>query len=177
MPPDLIAAVPLIVSIVGALGVGGLIGQWYASGKDRRAARAALLTCLGDVEDARSHRDGWAIDNPRLSQAIRKLETAALIANVPRSVVVPYAQLATAGLWHTEYEVNLAGDPEAASLPPAMAEATRNAAAIVSRAVWSTPATRWWWLSYRLAQLDKEIAAISHVGIRSRIERAQHLIR
>jgi hypothetical protein len=96
VPPDLMTAVPLIASVLTAFGIAGLTAQWYASGKDRRAARAELLRCLGEVEDARWYRDGATADNARLTLAIRKLETAALIARIPRFVIVPYAQLATA---------------------------------------------------------------------------------
>ena len=88
-----------IVALIGALGFGSVIGQWFGAGKELRAARAAVLKALEAVESARwgIGEDGTA--NKGRSEAIRELQTAALIARIPRAVIRTYAQLATAASW------------------------------------------------------------------------------
>jgi hypothetical protein len=42
-----------IVTALGVLGVGSVLGQYVASSKDRRETRARVLTALADAESAR----------------------------------------------------------------------------------------------------------------------------
>lgn len=175
---DLSTVIPLIVSLLGAFGVGSLIVQWAAGGKDRRAARAAVLTELAAVESARWNLDPSASDGPRLPEAIRRLETAALIARVPRSAVIPYAQLAHAGFVLLQDELELRGEPEfVTGIDADVADLVINAAEIVSRAAWATPATRWTWLPDRVRQLNRQVNAIEDEAFQRKIRSARRLVR
>jgi hypothetical protein len=158
--PDLATVIPLVVSVLGALGVGSLIGQWVAGGKDRRAARAAVLDKLGAVEAARWYGTDRGADSEKLVAAVRELETAALIARVPRAAVVPYAQLAVAGLWHMHNEVERHDDEERAGLDLSISDAIHDAAEVVSRSAWSAPAIRWLWLRSALLANRRTVGAI-----------------
>lgn len=167
-----------IVALLGALGAGSVIGQWFAASKDRKTARAAVLKELAAVEEAR-----WASGNPekdatQFQAAIRQLETAALIGRVPRIAVLPYVQLAAAALWTTQERVEERGfDPEAAYLDAAMAVLVLDAAEIVSMAAWTSPWTRWIWLRRRLRRSARNAAAISTTREKSKIESARRLVR
>ena len=159
-----------IISLIAALGIGSLIGQWYTASKDRRTARAAVLKELAAVEKA------WpAADSPRLSDAIRQLEIAALVARVPRAAVLPYVQLATAGLWIVQDEIELRDSPPEVGLAIDVAYAVLDAAEIVSKAAWSSPATRWVWLRWRIRRLGRAVATIENddARIKRKIEDAE----
>jgi hypothetical protein len=179
VPTDLATAVPLLVSILGALGVATIISQWFASGKDRRTSRAAVLTELAAVEAARwpSHSGTDVEDITRLRAAIRQLETAALIARLPRRAIVRYVQLSTACLHFTLEEVERYGDPEAAALPQALYDLLLDAAEIVSRVAWSSRATRWLWLSRQLRKLDRAVETIEHKQFEAIIENVERWVR
>jgi hypothetical protein len=66
--------VSTIVSLIGALGLGSVLGQWIGAGKDRRTARAAVLKEHAVVENARWYQEDAAADTTRLEEAIRALE-------------------------------------------------------------------------------------------------------
>lgn len=175
--PDLTVAVPLIVSALSLLGIGSLLGQWVAGAKDRRAARADVLAKLGAVEVARWWIDGPEADGPRLVAAIRALETSALLARVPRSAVIPYAQLSMAALWEMQHDVESRGDPEFVGLASSISDVVTDAAAIVSRAAWSTPATRWLWLGRALNANAHAADAITDRGFKSSLKQARRNVR
>lgn len=170
-----------IISLIAALGIGSLIGQWYTASKDRRTARAAVLKELAAVEEARwRYLDASAADSPRLSDAIRQLEIAALVARVPRAAVLPYVQLATAGLWIVQDEIELRDSPpEEVGLAIDVAYAVLDAAEIVSKAAWSSPATRWVWLRWRIRRLGRAVATIENddARIKRKIEDARKFVR
>ncbi|ALL79331.1 hypothetical protein AD006_28955 (plasmid) [Pseudonocardia sp. EC080610-09] len=169
MPLDFPTLVPLVVSVLGALSVGSLILQWAASGKDRRAARAEVLRALGAVEAARwkfSERDAYQ----NLRDAIRDLETAALLARVPRRVLIPYSELSIASLWWLMEEADLT---EPVGLDLHISDAVHDAAEIVSRATWETPATRWAWLETRLTRLEQSVAAVDDDRFQAKIRSAR----
>lgn len=174
---DLPVAVPLVVSVLGALGVGSVIGQWFAGGKDRRAARADVLAKLGEVEQARWYEDGPDTDGPRLLAATRALETSALIARVPRTAVLPYAQMATAGLWAMQNDVEVRGDPEWVGLEVGVADVITGAAEIVSRAAWSSPVLRWLWLGHALRANQRQTKALTSRKFTTSLEQARRTVR
>lgn len=74
MSLDLSTIIPLVVSVLGVLGIGSVIVQWAAADKDRRVARAAVLKELQAVEDARWYSAGPEADGPRLFAAVRQLK-------------------------------------------------------------------------------------------------------
>ncbi|MHA6626250.1 hypothetical protein ACU61A_12515 [Pseudonocardia sichuanensis] len=175
--PDLAAIIPLVVSVLGALGIGSVIGQWVAGGKDRRAARAAVLDKLGAVEAARWFGSDRTADSEKLVAAIRELETAALVARVPRAAVVPYAQLAAAGLWYMHDEVERTGDDDYAAISMPVSDTIAGAAEVVSRAAWSTPAVRWFWFSRALRTNRRAIDAIDEERFLRSLDYARRLMR
>jgi hypothetical protein len=99
--------VATLTSIAGAIGVGSILGGWVTGSKDRRSVRAAALAALGSVERAR-----WAesCDFPAFRQTTRDLETAALLARIPRAVVREYLILAMVARWDSDESNDI--DPE-----------------------------------------------------------------
>jgi hypothetical protein len=175
---DLATALPLVVSVLGVLGVGTIIGQWFAGGKDRRAARAAVLAELGEVEAARWARgDDESAERTAFQTAIRQLQTAALIARLPRRPVVLYSQLALVSLWYTRSQLDLYDDPEASGLPGDFALIVREAAEMISKAAWASPATRWIWLPRRQRQVAGRAQAIEHPELARFIADAPRFVR
>ena len=84
-------------ALLGTLGIGSVVGQYLSDAKDRRTARAEVLHALSVVESAR-----WAPrleGEPSFRDASRQLQTAALIARVPRRLLVEYLTLAQAAAW------------------------------------------------------------------------------
>jgi hypothetical protein len=167
-----------IVALIGVLGFGSVIGQWFGAGRERRAARAAVLKALAAVESARwgMGEDGTA--NKGRSEAIRELQTAALIARIPRAVIRTYAQLATAASWASQESVNIHSDPspEGAAIDVGLADVVRTAAEIVSDAAWLSPLIRAPWLRIRLWRLAKRSQAIKDPLSRRQIDRARGYI-
>lgn len=166
-----------VTTLATALGVGGIIGQWYGAGKDRRTARAAVLQELAAVERARWWTVEHGADWSKLELTIRNLQSAALIARVPRSAVMPYSQLATAAFQASCDEAEERGDPDYAGIPTEIADAVREAAEVVSRAAWSPPATRWLWLHMRLWANQRRVNAITDEDTKRRISRARETVR
>jgi hypothetical protein len=175
--PDLATIIPLVVSVLGALGIGSVIGQWVAGGKDRRAARAAVLDKPAAVEAARWVGDDPGDDNVKLRTAIRELETAALLARVPRAAVVPYAQLAAAALGYMHGEVEQTGSVDYAGITMRMSDTIIGAAEVVSRAAWSPPAVRWLWLRRALRANRRAVGAIDEKAFLSSLDYARRTIR
>lgn len=98
-----------IISLLGALGIGSVIGQYLGSANERRVVRAAALKALAQTESAR-----WVSGNgsePPFPETARDLEAAALVARLPRDAVVQYLTLAHAAFWTSQenYEQNPAG--------------------------------------------------------------------
>jgi hypothetical protein len=179
VPTELITILPLIASVLGALGIGSVIGQWIAGGKDRRAARAAVLEKLQAVEVARWLTDdkSEAEENMRLRAAGRELEIAALVARVPRAAVIPYVQLAPAGLWILHGKIEHGEHPDDAWIQQDMSDAVRDAAEIVSKAAWSSRPARRLWLPWRLRATRRAIDNISDSHTRAMIEAVSRFVR
>ena len=164
------------MSLIGALGFGSVIGQWFGAGKDRRSTRAAVLRAIPAVEHARWYREGSEKDGRALTQATRDLETAALIAKLPRPPVRLYVQLATASLLESNVDAEPRGDPEYGSINMQLSEVVLGAAALVSDTAWASPLTRWFWLRRRIRKLEREIAAIDSSEVKHRIQYARSLV-
>lgn len=175
--PDLATVIPLAVSILGALGIGSAFGQWIAASKDRRANRAAVLDKLRRVEELRWTDTGDLTGGPTLLSAVRDLEVAALLARIPRSVVLQYGQLAVAGLWTMHDDIESGKHPEEVGLDIDMSNAIHAAAEVVSRAAWSTPASRWLWLRRHMRRTEKLVEKIEDRGFRRQVASARHSIR
>jgi len=79
--------------------------------------------------------------------SMRKLQTAALVARLPRDAVWEYAVLAQAARWLSEEEWERTGDPETGGgIDGYLAEAAREAARAVAAIAWSpAPMHTWRW--------------------------------
>lgn len=84
------------LSILTALGAGSVIGTWYGAGQTRREVRSAILKAIAMTEKERWAEDPDSADYPEFVTAVRDLETAALIARIPRRSVRHYVVLAEA---------------------------------------------------------------------------------
>jgi hypothetical protein len=82
------------VPLLGALGIGSVVGNYVGAGRARREVRSAMFKTIAEVEKRRwcQHPDG--ADYPEFLAAVRDLETAALIARLPRTAVQHYVVLA-----------------------------------------------------------------------------------
>lgn len=110
-----------MASIIGALGIGSFAGQYLIGSQQRRQLRSEVLRHLASTE--RTRWAGALSSDPSFQQfkdSIRELETAAIIARVPRRPLRLYIQLATA-----------------ARLMTALSRCVRSSAAQLSRLMWS----------------------------------------
>jgi hypothetical protein len=144
-----------VVSVISALGVGSLIGQWFGRGKDRRTARAAVLDKLAEVEEVRWYRG--PSDEDSFQKLIKQLETAALIARVPRAAVKQYHGLALGVLLISKFNNERT---DLGSIPTEMSDAVHDAAEIIQKAAWS-PMTSWLWLRWRIRRVNRKVEAIA----------------
>lgn len=84
------------VPLLSALGAGGAIVGWVGAGKARRELRSAVLQAVTVVETERWAHDPDSADYPKFVAAVHELETAALVARIPREAVRHYVVLAEA---------------------------------------------------------------------------------
>ncbi len=84
------------VPLLSALGAAGVVGTWVGGGRARREVRSAILTAIANTESERWAEDPDGSGYPRFVAALRELETAALIARVPKGAVHHYVVLAEA---------------------------------------------------------------------------------
>jgi hypothetical protein len=95
---------------------------------------------------------------------------------VPRAAVVPYAQLAAAGLWYMHDEVARTGDEDMAAISMPVSDAIVDAAEIVLRAAWSAPAVRWFWLRRALRASRRAVDAIDEKRFVTTLDYARRTI-
>jgi hypothetical protein len=128
-----------VVSLIGALGIGSVAGQYAASGGQRRQTRADVLKALHHTERAR-----WVNgepDDPPFPAAMRELETAALLARIPREGVLDYKVLAYAAFWSSGEAFEELSEDDAeqygGGIESKFATLVREAAEDLSKLVWS----------------------------------------
>jgi hypothetical protein len=167
--------VPTIVSLAGALGVGSIIGQLVAGGKDRRSARAAVLQALNDVETAR-----WAPaakGKPSFADSAHALRGAALIAQIPRNPVHLYLLLAQVAHWESLEGFEQSNDPEfGGGISAALSEVVREAGRVLVAAIWSPPGMRWLRSKRGVAKVEARFAAIKDRRVQEKMQRARKLM-
>jgi hypothetical protein len=128
------------VPLLGALGVGSVIGNYVGTGRARREVRSGVLKSITATESKR-----WAGSSEYTDfvTAVRDLETAALIVRVPRHAVRHYLVLADAArhLSDESFEER-DGDEEmgAGGIDGYFADVVRDAAEVITRLAW-----RPWW--------------------------------
>jgi len=124
-----------IAAAAGALGLGSVVGAYIAGGKDRRAARAAVLDHIREIEFERWAPTDWL----KLRRHTTALTAGALVAQLPREVVAEYVALvqAAAQLSQENYEA----DPEseyANGINGKVADLVESAARLVIVVAWSS---------------------------------------
>ncbi|OZD06445.1 hypothetical protein CH275_09485 [Rhodococcus sp. 06-235-1A] len=128
-----------VASIIGALGIGSFAGQYLIGSQQRRQLRSEVLRHLANTE--RTRWAGALSSDPSFQQfkdSIRELETAAIIARVPRRPLRLYIQLATAARLMSDDDVEEKdGQEEAGGISTALSRCVRSSAAQLSRLMWS----------------------------------------
>ncbi|CKH13588.1 hypothetical protein PXH78_26895 [Mycolicibacterium smegmatis] len=128
--------------LLGALGVASLIGNWFGGGRSRREVRSAVLKALRETESQR-----WATEPDHVGfrdfiTAVHDLETAALIARIPRKAVHHYVVLAHAARGLSEDAVDYFPDLKGYSGPinGYFNTLVRDAAGVLTGLAWHP----WW---------------------------------
>lgn len=136
---DLLQIIP---SIVGGGFIGSLATHYLTTGRERREIRSEVLHKLSDTEQKR-----WAglYKRDQFRDALRDLETAALIARLPRDLVLLYKLLAQTA--RNLSEADIEDDPTkheafAGGIDGKFATIVRDTAADMSRAIWAPFITR-----------------------------------
>lgn len=164
-----------IVSVVGALGLGSVLGQYLASSKDRREVRARVLSAIAEVEESRWVGEGTAT-SAQFQAALRNLQAAALVARLPRHAVREYAVLAQAARWLSQEEWDRLGDPEiGGGIDARLSDATREAAKAVAELVWSWKATHKWRWRRSKRRIKQDLAKLQSDDANRSIERSRGL--
>jgi hypothetical protein len=171
---DFATAIPLLTSILTAVGAGSLITSWASGAKDRRSARAGALEAFAAVEAAR-----WNVEDPglELQSIVRKFETAALIARLPRQAVGRYVRLALACLYALHDEAERTGQTEWVGLNSDTADLVGDAAGLMSDVIWSNSLLRGLWLPQQIRTLDADLDALDDPGFLNHYRRARTITR
>ncbi|OZD77250.1 hypothetical protein CH260_08440 [Rhodococcus sp. 05-2256-B2] len=148
-----------VASIIGALGIGSFAGQYLIGSQQRRQLRSEVLRRLASTE-----RNRWAgvstsdTSFEQFKDSVRELETAAIIARVPRRPLALYIQLATAARLLSDTDVEEKdGYDEAGAINTAMSRYVRAAAEQLSHLMWSP-----WIARTRMTKHAKEIERAVH---------------
>jgi hypothetical protein len=98
--------------IIGALGIGSLATQYLMAARSRRELRGAVLKELTAVERARWVGSAGCGDWREFRTALHSVETAALVARIPRRAVQHYLVFAQAARWLSEESFEERGGDE-----------------------------------------------------------------
>jgi hypothetical protein len=152
------------VPLVGALGIGSVIGNWVGGGRARREVRSGILKALATTENKRYCKDPNWKDYPEFITAIRELETAALIARIPSPAVHQYVVFAEAARKLSEDSVQFFPGDESffGRVDGYFDKLVRDSAEVLTQLAWSPwqarVTRRWnsWKLRKRALQFDDE---------------------
>ncbi|WP_144418324.1 hypothetical protein [Mycobacterium sp. EPa45] len=162
------------IPLISALGVGGAIGGWVGASRQRREVRGGVLNAIAATE---SKRWAGAYGYREFSAGLRELETAALVARVPRSAVQHYIVFADAArcLSDDSYEEH-DGDEEmgAGAVNGYYASLVRHAAEIVTQLAWRPWLTRIS-LRRRLNSLRARVMAVNDSDVQQRLALCQRV--
>lgn len=163
-----------IVPLLGALGIGSFIGQYLIGAQTRRQLRSQVLAALESVESAR-----WAGNGStptQYAQAMHELETAALVARIPRIAVTSYKVLASVAQRLSQENYDEEPDPEyAGGILSELADPVRAAAGEISRLVW-TPWLGRVGLRRRLRKREALVAAINDPAVARILKRVREYV-
>lgn len=162
------------VSILGALGLGSALGQYLVSSKDRREARARVLSTLAEVEQSRWVGPDKTASFAEFQTALRNFQTAALIARLPRSAVWEYGSLAQSARWLSQEEWDRTGDPETGGgIDAYLGDAIREAARTIAELAWSWGPTHTWRWRRGKARVDQLLAKMQSDDTTRAVERSR----
>jgi len=162
-----------VTALLGALGVGSLVAAYVTANRDRRASRAAVLRKVQAIELER-----WApVDWLKMREHSTELSAAALVAQLPRSVVSEYLALAHAAA--TLSQDNAERDPDdeySGGISSEVAELAREGARVVIAVTWAPrpfARVRAWLGLRRLQRAEKAANDLESFG--SRLKTARQL--
>lgn len=163
-----------IGSLVGALGLGSVLGQWVNGGGQRREMRARVLAALATCESGR-----WVSLNREAARPFpelaREVEAAALVARIPRDPMNQYVTLAYAAWWASAATAEYEPDGQGGVLSN-YARVVTDAADHVTFLAWRPWRGRVR-LRSRVAALDQRAADIKDKEIRSSLDEAYRRFR
>lgn len=156
----------VIVSLVGALGLGSIIERLVGGGRQRRELRAQVLAALAECERVRWVTLPRDQEADRFGAAMSSFEVAALVARVPRSVVGQYSALSWAA-----YSLSFA-DAERrdgrGAIDARFADLVRGSATLCVGCVW-----RPWWtrlsVRRRIDAINGGVEAIADNDVQVRV--------
>ncbi|RZU30543.1 hypothetical protein BKA19_0161 [Blastococcus saxobsidens] len=162
-----------ITSLIGALGLGSVLGQWINSARDRRSSRANALLALGRVETAR-----WApvpAGGISFQDAARALMTAALLARIPNAAVREYLTLAQAAAWlsATSWEEDPDQEIGGGAIDSEFSQIVRDAAHHLAGIIWAPAPLRRLTLSRRLRELQSRAEALTRLETSEALKRSR----
>jgi hypothetical protein len=94
-----------ITAIVGALGIGSVLGQWLTNAGSRRKLRADALLALSDVESSRWHSMRSDNTDGEFTVAARKLQAACVVARIPAESSQAVSRIRSGGLVDKQREL------------------------------------------------------------------------
>lgn len=149
------------IQLLGALGLGSVLGQYISGRTDRRKARADVLEHLGICESSR-----WAplVDGePHFGRAGRNLQSSALLAGLPAEAVRVYLVIGQAAAWESAEAHERYQDPEGGGISAEHAKVVEEAATMVAALVWRPWRSRIL-LGRRLDALMRKARALPQFG-------------
>lgn len=160
-------------TLLGGLGAGSIISQYANSGKARRELRSAVLEAIVRLEQERWAHEHDSADYPKYIAALRGLETAALVARIPRDAVLHYVVFADTARRLSEDEFReFDDDLWAGPIDGYFDNLVRDSARLLTTLVWSpwrSKPTRW----TKLRALRKRGLEFDGADIRWRLAAAQ----
>lgn len=162
------------VPLLGALGIGSVIGNYVGAGRTRREVRSGVLKAIAKTETERWAGAPDSKDYPDFVSAVRDLETSALIARIPRHAMRHYLVLAEAArrLSDDAFDVQYPEEVLAGPIDGYFDDVVRDAAEILTRLAW-----RPWWtrvtLRRKLKNLRSRAASFDESDIKRRLASGQ----
>lgn len=127
--------VQLVTGAIGGAIVSSVVGPYLSQSKDRKSARATVLSAIRKVETVR-----WADENTTHSSfrdEIANLHASALVAGADRNLTECYARLATVARTVSEEELETTGGYEGSGgIPSGLSDLVRDAAEVLIDSLW-----------------------------------------
>lgn len=164
-----------LASLLTAVGVSGLVVNWVAEGKARRQFRGDALKVLTEVESRR-----WAGQQHsyrEFARSLNDLQTAALVARIPRRAVHQYLILADVARRVSDdsfKELDEDFDAGAGGINSQFASLVRDTADVIARLAWEPTKSRFW-LTEDLKKIRTKVESVhdddvlSHLAISQRV--------